>query len=143
MTNSEYVLLVEDNKKDELLAKRAFAKGSVNCRVEVVRDGQEALDYFIQLNESEDPLPKLVLLDLNLPKITGLEVLRNIRKSNITKLLPVVILSSSDDLNDISNSYENGANGYVCKPVIYSDYADTIKKLWDYWLSINKSVLSQ
>ncbi len=142
MRPSEYVLLVEDNKKDELLAIRVFSKADEKCHVEVVRDGQAALDFIADCISRSLPLPKLIILDLNLPKISGLDVLKKIKQNRDTELTPIVMLSSSDDKTDILTSYKWGANGYVCKPVAYTDYAQKIGQLWEYWLSVNQGAAS-
>lgn len=139
---NEYVLLVEDNKTDELLALRAIKKSDADCRIEVARDGQEAMDRVNELGQQGD-LPKLIMLDIKLPKYSGIDVLKSIRKHYRTKLLPVVMLSSSDDANDIKQSYENGANSYVAKPVVHDEYTDTVQKLWEFWAFTNKNASTQ
>jgi two-component system response regulator len=138
--NGKVVLLVEDNSSDEALALRALRKSNID-NVVVVRDGAEALDYL--LGQDRDlpevrAMPHLVLLDLNLPKIEGLEVLRRIRADERTKLLPVVILTSSGEERDIVRGYALGANSYVRKPVDFVQFAETIRQLGLYWLIINE-----
>jgi CheY-like chemotaxis protein len=139
--NEKVILLVEDNSGDEALALRALRKSNIGDTVVVVRDGAEALDYL--LGGRRDPaavraMPRLVLLDLNLPKIDGLEVLRRIRADERTKLLPVVILTSSGEERDIATGYGLGANSYVRKPVDFVQFADAVGQLGHYWLIINE-----
>jgi two-component system response regulator len=139
--NGKVVLLVEDNSSDEALALRALRKSNIGDNVVVVRDGAEALDY-LHGPDRDLPdvraLPHLVLLDLNLPKIDGLEVLRRIRADQRTKLLPVVILTSSGEERDIVSGYALGANSYVRKPVDFVQFADAVRHLGLYWLNINE-----
>ena len=136
------ILLVEDNKKDELLTLRALKQISVANHVDVVHDGQQAVDYL--LGESGDgtgiqkELPALVILDLKLPKLDGHEVLQGIRSHERTKLIPVVILTSSDEDEDITQSYELGANSFVSKPVNIDEFTRAVKDLGLYWLIINQ-----
>jgi len=139
--NGKVVLLVEDNASDEALALRALRKSNIGDNVVVVRDGAAALDYL--LGRDGDPqdvpaMPHLVLLDLNLPKVDGLEVLRRIRADERTKFLPVVILTSSGEERDIVGGYAVGANSYVRKPVDFVQFADAVRQLGLYWLTINE-----
>lgn len=140
MTSPNTLLLVEDNADDEELTLLAFEQGGITSPVVVARDGVEALDYLFQ-PESEDhslkPLPALVLLDLKLPKINGLEVLQRIRSNPNTRLVPVVILTTSDEQRDLIDSYNLGCNGYIRKPVDYDQFLNTIQQLGMYWLVIN------
>ena len=137
------ILLVEDNASDEELTLRALKKSNIMNRVVVVRDGAEALDWlFTQgVHASRPPTDtvQVVLLDLKLPKIDGLEVLRRIRADERTKLLPVVVLTSSIQEQDIVTSYGLGANSYVRKPVDFTQFVDAVKQLGLYWLVINQS----
>ncbi len=136
------ILLVEDNASDEELTLRALEKSNINNRVVVVRDGAEALDWlFTRGQHANRPLTytvQVVLLDLKLPKIDGLEVLRSIRADQRTKLLPVVVLTSSIQEHDIITSYGLGANSYVRKPVDFTQFVDAVKQLGLYWLVINQ-----
>ncbi len=136
------ILLVEDNPKDELLTLRALNKCHLANEIVVVRDGAEALDYLFaegdHAGREVSDLPTLVLLDLKLPKIDGLEVLRRIRADVRTQLLPVVILTSSDEERDIIAGYELGANSYVRKPVEFSDFGIAVADLGRYWLITNE-----
>jgi CheY-like chemotaxis protein len=139
--NERSILLVEDNPSDEALTLRALKKNNIASDVVVVRDGAEALDYLLARrgNPSETrALPQLILLDLNLPKIDGLEVLRRIRADERTRLLPVVILTSSGEERDIVSGYGLGANGYVRKPVDFVEFTDAVRQLGLYWLIINE-----
>jgi two-component system response regulator len=128
--------LVEDNPDDELLAIRAFKKSKISHRVEVARDGSEAIDYLFRLDDKAS-LPKLVLLDLQLPTMSGLEVLKAIRDYPRTKFLPVVVVTSSGEQQDLLESYRLGANSFLQKPVGYSQFTDLIGQLMTYWLSMN------
>jgi CheY-like chemotaxis protein len=138
---SKVVLLVEDNPTDEKLTLRAFEKANLRNEVAVVRDGAEALDYLFATGPyagKELDLPTVVLLDLKLPRIDGLEVLRRIRADGRTRLLPVVILTSSKEDEDLARSYSLGANAYVRKPVGFSEFADAVRTLGLFWLVLNE-----
>lgn len=136
------ILLVEDNPQDEMLTLRALRRANVANQIDVVRDGQQALDYLFR--EGEFPgqeilcLPTIVLLDIGLPRLSGLEVLERLRADIRTTLLPVVILTSSDEEHDRLKSYENRANSFVRKPVDFADFAETVVRLGVYWLAINE-----
>lgn len=136
------ILLVEDNAQDEMLALRALRKAHVANRIDVVRDGQQALDYLFrsgEFAEREGPdLPTVVLLDIGLPRLTGLEVLQRLRADERTRLLPVVMLTSSDEDADRLASYENGANSFVRKPLSFGEFAETVARLGVYWLALNE-----
>jgi CheY-like chemotaxis protein len=138
--NNKLVLLVEDNPDDEALAMRALTSGKIAGQTMVVRDGQEALDYlFYQDAFKERPMgnPQVILLDLKLPKVDGLEVLRQIRLHDSTKLIPVVILTSSNAERDIAASYTNGANSYIVKPVDMVQFTAAIQQFLLYWIGMN------
>lgn len=141
--NDKVILLVEDNAQDEMLALRALRKANVANRVDVVRDGQQALDYLFRAGEfagrDEPALPTVVLLDIGLPRLTGLEVLARLRADARTRLLPVVMLTSSDEDADRLGSYENGANSYVRKPLDFGEFAETVARLGVYWLATNEA----
>lgn len=137
--NLRPILLVEDNSQDEALTLRALAKVNLANRVVVVRDGQQAVDYLLG---GAEPLPAVVLLDLGLPRVGGLEVLARLRAEDRTRLLPVVILTSSDEDQDRLRSYSVGANSFVQKPVQFSQFAETIGRLGIYWGLINELVPS-
>lgn len=140
--SSKVILLVEDNQDDEELALVAFRKSRVANDVVVTRDGQEALDYLFAEGAfaGRDPtdLPQLVLLDLKLPKVDGLEVLRRLRASPTTRRLPVVILTSSREDEDVIRGYDLGANSYVRKPVDFEQFTAAVQQLQLYWLVLNE-----
>jgi two-component system response regulator len=139
---TKLILLVEDNSSDEKLTVLALRKCEVPNEVAVVRDGAEALDYLFATGAyaTRDPsaLPALVLLDLNLPKISGLEVLRRIRADDRLRALPVVILTSSKEDEDIAQGYAFGANAYVRKPVDYTQFVHAAQTLGVFWLKLNE-----
>ena len=132
------ILLVEDNPDDVELIRRALATHNVINEMMVAHDGVEALDYFFGPGAAERPLPQLILLDLKLPKIDGHEVLRRLRAEERTKLLPIVILTTSDEQSDIIRGYEYGANSYVRKPVDFEEFLRAVKTLGIYWLMLNE-----
>jgi two-component system response regulator len=134
------ILLVEDNAKDEALTLRALKKNNILNKVDVVRDGAEALDYLLAADSTGKLVnsPQLVLLDLKLPKIDGLEVLRRIRCDERTRVLPVVILTTSTEDRDRLEGYRLGANSYVRKPVDFREFADAVNQLGLYWLVLNE-----
>jgi two-component system response regulator len=135
------ILLVEDNPDDEALTLRAFKKSDVRNEVVVMRDGAEALAYlFSGDGDGGTPCPAVVLLDLNLPKVGGLEVLHKMRADERTRLIPVVVLTSSKLDEDILDSYRNGANAYVRKPVKFSDFTEAVKALGVFWLLMNEPI---
>jgi len=140
--NSKVILLVEDNPDDEALTLRALKKNNIGNQVIVARDGAEALDYLFgagQYSGRDATLtPQVVLLDLKLPKIDGLEVLRRLRANENTKLLPVVILTSSNEEQDRINGYDSGANSYVRKPVDFNQFIEAVHQLGLYWLILNE-----
>ena len=143
MPNKHVILLVEDNPDDEVLTLRALCKNNISNEVVVARDGQEALDYLsgegLFSGRDVGDLPQVVLLDLKLPKIDGLEVLRRIRGDTRTELLPVVILTSSKEDQDVINGYRLGANSYVRKPVSFDEFLEAARTLGLYWLLINET----
>ena len=132
------ILLVEDDPDHEALAIRALKKANVANEVKVARDGEEALAYMKGIEDGTERRPQLVLLDLKLPKVEGLDVLRAIRASDKTALLPVVVLTSSDEERDIVASYRLGVNSYIRKPVNFTDFAEATKQLGMYWLLLNQ-----
>jgi len=128
------VLLVEDNADDEALTVRALRKLDPACIVDVARDGQQAVDY---LAAEGVPRPDLILLDLKLPKLNGIEVLRFARSNGTMKTVPTVMLTSSDEPSDLMGSYEAGASGFVRKPVGYEEYVEVVRALGRFWLQVN------
>ncbi len=136
------ILLVDDNPDDVEMTVMAFKKSSIACELMVVNDGEEGLDYLFGTGawKGRDPraLPPLVLLDLNLPRMSGLEVLRRIRADARTKVLPVVVLTTSNEHNDILSSYSLGANSYVRKPVDFGQFVEAVRQLGLYWLVLNE-----
>lgn len=136
------ILLVEDNPQDEMLILRALRKINLANAVDVARDGQQALDYLFGEGEfasREDcGLPTVVLLDIGLPRLSGLEVLARLRAEPRTRLLPVVILTSSDEERDRLGSYAGGANSFVRKPLDFGEFAETVARLGVYWLATNQ-----
>lgn len=141
--NHKMILLVEDNPDDEALTLRALKKSNIANKIVVVRDGVEALDYLFGTGTyaGRDPLdlPQVTLLDLKLPKVDGLEVLRRIRADPRTRMLPVVILTSSKEEQDLIQAYSSGANSYVRKPVDFNQFVDAIGQLGLYWLVLNEA----
>ena len=129
------ILLVEDDPDHELLTIRALNKANVANEVHVARDGSEAVDALFGPNAIR---PQVILLDLKLPKIDGLEVLRRIRESDTTRMLPVVVLTSSDEERDLIRSYQLGVNSYIRKPVNFTDFAEATRQLGMYWLVLNE-----
>ena len=141
LDESKVILLVEDNPDDEALTLRAFAKNNMGNRIIVVRDGAEALDWLMRRGpyaDRRDPDPQVVLLDLKLPKVDGLEVLRQIRADPKTKLLPVVILTSSKEESDLLRGYELRANSYIRKPVDFARFVESVREIGMYWLVLNE-----
>ncbi len=140
-----YILLVEDNHHDELLTVRALQKNKIPNEVVVCRDGAEAVDFLFtkgKFVEKPRPLPQVVLLDLKLPKLNGLEVLKKIRADEKTRVLPVVILTTSTEEVDLQAGYSLGANSYVRKPVDFLEFSEAVKNLGVYWLFLNERVPS-
>ncbi len=136
------ILLVEDNPQDEMLILRALRRANLTNPVDVARDGQQALDYLFRQGDyasREGPdLPVVVLLDIGLPRLSGLEVLERLREDKRTVLLPVVILTSSDEEQDRLKSYQSGANSFVRKPMDFAQFAETVARLGVYWLATNE-----
>jgi two-component system response regulator len=136
------ILLVEDNPDDVELALHALKRNNILNPIVVARDGQEALDYLYyegQYADSKHELPALILLDLKLPKVDGIEVLRKIKENNSLKKVPVVILTSSQEEKDLVESYDLGVNSYIRKPVDFDQFVETVRYIGYYWLLLNKS----
>jgi two-component system response regulator len=140
MSHEPVILLVEDNPKDEALTLRALKKANIGNRVVVAHDGVQAVDYLLAVGPdgSRNELPQLILLDLKLPKLDGHEVLRRIRGDERTRLLPVVILTTSVEDKDRLRGYRLGANSYVRKPVDFAEFAEAVVQLGLYWLALNQ-----
>ena len=133
------ILLVEDDPDHEVLTIRALRKSNIANEIKVARDGEEAIGLLFGVqSEFLRGLPQVVLLDLKLPKIDGLEVLRRIRESERTRMLPVVVLTSSDEESDIVRSYKLGVNSYIRKPVNFTEFAEATRQLGMYWLVLNE-----
>lgn len=137
------ILLVEDNPDDEALTLRALKKNNIGNKVFVVHDGAEALDFLFctgtYANRDPHEMPQLTLLDLKLPKVDGLEVLRRLRADERTRLLPIVILTSSNEEQDLIVGYKIGANSYVRKPVDFNQFVEAVRNLGLYWLVLNEA----
>jgi len=140
--NKRVILLVEDNPDDEALTLRALRKNNIKNEIVVARDGAEALDFLFatgaHAGRDTSVLPQVVLLDLKLPKIDGLEVLRRLRADERTRLLPVVILTSSKEEQDLLRGYSLGANSYIRKPVDFNQFSEAVRNLGLYWLVLNE-----
>ncbi len=138
--SESYILLVDDNQDDIDLTLRAIRKSNIDQRVEIARDGQEALDYLFAEGEyegEEHELPSVVLLDLNMPRVGGLDVLKRLRAEIRTEILPVVVLTTSDEQTDIVRSYKFGANSFITKPIDINQFLEAIKDLHLYWTERN------
>lgn len=141
---TKYILLVEDNPDDVELTTLAFKKNNFANEIMVVEDGQEAIDFLLGEHPegvTANGLPELILLDLKLPKLNGHEVLKKIKDDKTTKRIPVVILTSSQEEEDIMKGYDLGANSYVRKPVDYQDFVEVVNNMGVYWLAINKNTI--
>ncbi len=140
---SKIILLVEDNPDDQMLTIRALEKNHITNEIVLAADGQEALDYLFAEGPYQDRdtsrRPEVVLLDLKLPKIDGLEVLKRMRADERTRRMPVVVLTSSDEELDMLTSYDNGANSYIRKPVDFTEFTEAVHHLGLYWLLLNKT----
>jgi two-component system, response regulator len=141
---SKIILLIEDNPDDEALMLRALKKNNIANEIVVAHDGIEALDYLFAQGEYAGrdlrQMPELVLLDLKLPKLDGLEVLKRMRADDRTRFVPVVVLTTSTEQRDIVSSYEFGANSFVQKPIDFVEFIDATRQLGTYWLLVNKTV---
>ncbi|MBN9421963.1 MAG: two-component system response regulator [Candidatus Accumulibacter sp. 66-26] len=142
MNNRKSILLVEDDAHDEMLILRALRRINLANEIEIARDGQQALDYLFAEGEfagrAGQELPAVVLLDIGLPRLSGLEVLARLRNDPRTRLLPVVMLTSSDEERDRADSYQRGANSFVRKPLEFTELAETVARLGIYWLVTNE-----
>lgn len=140
------ILLVEDNPDDVQLTLHAFAKNKFSNHIHVVRDGAEALEFVFgtgeYANRVAQPNPKVILLDVKLPKVDGLEVLRRIKSDERTRVIPVVMLTSSREDRDVIESYQLGVNGYIVKPVDFNNFIEAVRTLGMYWVLLNQPPLS-
>ncbi len=140
--DAKSILLVEDNPSDIALARHALEIAHVTNRIDIVEDGEEALEYLFKTgrhqSDPQDRLPAVILLDIKLPIVDGLEVLRALRENPKTKRLPVVIMTSSNEEQDLAKGYDLGVNSYIRKPVDFEQFANVIKQLGLYWLVINE-----
>ncbi|MBN8544985.1 MAG: response regulator [Ignavibacteria bacterium] len=139
MSFTKTILLVEDNSDDELLTIRALKKNNITNKIDVARDGQDAVDYLFERKNNDADMPALIILDLKLPKIDGLEVLKRIRENEKTRFIPVVILTSSNEEEDILASYGLGANSFIRKPVDFLKFVEVASNIGIYWLMLNES----
>ncbi len=143
LKNTLDILLIEDNPDDVELALHAIKKNNIANPVEVVRDGQDALDYLFyqgKYSNSTHPLPGLILLDLKLPKVDGIEILKRLKLDRRLKIIPVVVLTSSKEDKDVIESYDLGVNSYIKKPVDFDQFVETVKHIGFYWLLMNEYV---
>ncbi len=144
MADRQTILLVEDNINDQLLMNRAIEHIGIDCTIIIVKDGVEAIDYLLGrgsfAGRDVTDMPKVVLMDLKMPKNGGLEALKQIRAEKQLKLLPVVVLTSSSEESDIINSYKNGASSYIRKPVNFAHFKEMISRIMTYWLTLNETV---
>jgi two-component system response regulator len=140
--SEKVILLVEDNPDDQALTRRALTKNNILNDIVVAQDGVEALDYLFatgaHVGRNTDILPAVILLDLKLPKVDGLEVLRRVRADERTRMLPVVILTSSKEEQDVAQGYSLGANSYIRKPVDFGQFMEAVRQLGLYWLVLNE-----
>ncbi len=141
MDNPAIILLVEDNPMDVILTLDAFKEAKLKNTINVAKNGEEALDYLFGQGKYADrnlyPMPNLILLDLKMPGIDGFEVLRKIKSTNNLRRIPVIILTSSKEERDRTLSYDNGANSYLMKPVSFEGFIEVVRKIDDYWFSLN------
>jgi two-component system response regulator len=137
--NPGKILLVEDNEDDQLLCVKAFKKNNMLNEIVIANDGEEAVQI---LSDKTLTPPALILLDLKLPKLSGIEVLQKIRADDRLKFIPVVVLTSSRELKDLQNAYLSGANSYICKPIDFNEFSDSVLEVGLYWLSLNESLSS-
>jgi CheY-like chemotaxis protein len=139
--NNAHILLVEDNEMDIVLTLDAFRENRLVNDIQVVKDGEEALNYIFGKNEFSDrdkyPMPDLILLDLNMPKVNGFDVLKKIKSTPIIKRIPIIILTSSKDEGDRILGYDEGANSYLVKPISFDGFLQVVKKVTEYWVSLN------
>jgi two-component system response regulator len=142
--NESTILLVDDSPDDVALTLRALKKSNMTNHVDVASDGEEALRFLLpDHGGAENPLPALVLLDINLPKVNGLDVLRAVRAHERTRYLPIVVLTTSTEERDILKTYDLGANSFVRKPVVFAEFLEAVRVLGLYWLLVNHPALTR
>lgn len=144
------VLLAEDDQSQEALFRRAMAHSSIACRLDVVRDGVEAIDYLFATGQYADrepnDLPDLILLDLGMPRMSGIQVLKVLRRvcwEDRSRVPPVIVLTASNDDRDVAEAYQWGAQSYICKPVDFPQFVHAVQETLDYWLGLNRSISRQ
>ncbi len=137
--NEKTIMLVEDNPDDVALTQRALKRANILNKLIVLNDGAAVLDYFFGPGSEKRPFPEVILLDLKLPKVDGLEVLKRLHSHDTTKLLPVIVLTSSKEDKDLIRSYDLGANSYIRKPVNFNQFVEAVKQLGLYWLVLNEA----
>lgn len=140
MVQRKRILLVEDNPNDELLTKMAIERSMPEIEIDVARDGHELVEYFFGQNNGDHPTPNLIILDLNIPKINGLEVLKRLRSETKTMTIPIVVLTSSKEERDIQLSSKFGANSFIRKPVDFVEFTKIADLIGQYWLDVNETV---
>lgn len=133
------ILLIEDNPNDAELTMRAFKKSNITNKIMHLKDGEEAINYIFPENSEKQLLPKLILLDLKLPKVDGIQILKRLKSNDHTKLIPVVVLTSSQEEKDIIESYKLGVNSYVTKPIEFEKFVTIVSNLGLYWILVNQS----
>jgi two-component system response regulator len=139
MMNNMEILLVEDNPDHAELTLRALKDENFPCRIQWIKNGQEALDYLISIEKKGEPLlPRFILLDIKLPKLTGLELLKRVKENEFLRNVPVVMLTTSDRQEEISNCYKLGVNSFIVKPVKFDEFYEKVKSVKQYWTKINK-----
>lgn len=142
MVQRKHILLVEDNPNDELLTKMALERSVPDILIDVARDGLEVFDYFFSEASDQNVLPNLIILDLNIPKINGIEVLKRLRAERKTQTIPIIVLTSSKEEKDIIMSSRFGANSFIRKPVDFVEFSKITDLIGQYWLNINETVHS-
>ena len=140
MMLSDQILLIEDNPDDVTFTQRAFRKNNFGNKIVVAGDGATAMKLLLPSAGTVPLRPSIVLLDINLPRMSGLDVLRRLRSEEVTKLIPIIMLTTSNDDRDVRASYESGANGFVRKPVAFDDFLRAVKSLGLFWLEVNEQV---
>lgn len=144
MDKNRVIMLVEDNQRDQKLTQAALNLSNINVELAIVNDGLEALDYLFNTGDyagKDNPLPKVILLDLKMPKLDGHQTLKRLREDERTKRIPIIILTTSKQDRDITEGYDLGVNSYILKPIDFEQFADTMRKLTEYWLDLNETTI--